>query len=200
MKRLLTTTVALVAAIGFLAPAQANVTKTVKEGPYGPVQFQDYGTCTNIWADITQKTTYSVGKAKNGVYHMSFTVSGPFTSIAGQAPGACGTDGTDNGDTVKDGVKGKMKQTFYIDVTGGKFNRKAKCSDTCATDYTWDGVNTFVGKFFRNATWTFSTTKLTHEVVKSGDKKLCADKWVADYDPATGTIYTSKGDIANSCG
>ncbi len=92
-----------------------------------------------------------------------------------------------------------MLQNFHIIVTGGKFNPKAKCDATCGTDYTFDGVNTFVGKFFKNATWTFSATQLTHQLVTSPNKKLCAKKWELDYDPSSGTITKAKGDIATKC-
>jgi hypothetical protein len=198
----LVTAATIVAAVGLMAPANATGVATgTTEGPYGPVAFQDYGTCTNIWADVNLKTTYTVPKKSgDGSYQVQFVIKGPFTSIAGQAPGACGASGTDNGDLIKDGVKGKMTQTFHIVVTGGKFNAKAKCDDTCATDYTWDGVNTFVGKFFKgDAIWTFSTTELTHQIVTTTNKKACAKKWVVDYDPSSGTISKSKGDIATSC-
>jgi len=202
MKRLLVTAAALVAAIGFIAPAQASVAKGTIEGPYGPVAFQDYGTCTNIWADINQKTTYKVGKPDgDGVYHMSFVLAGPFTAIAGQSPGACdkGVD-QDNGNLVKKGIKGKMTQTFYMDVVGGKFNPKAKCDDACATTYDFIGVNEFVNTFFKGSpTWAFSTTKLTHQVATSTDSRLCANKWTVDYDPASGTITKATGDIATTC-
>jgi hypothetical protein len=201
MKRLLVSAAAIVAALGLMAPAHATgVAKATQEGPYGPVQFQDYGTCTNTWADTSQKTTYYVPKkSKDGTYQVQFDLAGTFSSIAGQSPGACNS-GTDNGNTVSKGIKGKMVQNFHIVVSGGKFNPKAKCSDTCATDYTFDGVNTFVSTFFKGgASWTFSSTKLTHELVTSTDKKLCAKKWELDYDPATGIISNPKGDIATKC-
>jgi hypothetical protein len=202
MKRVLVSAAAIVAAIGFIAPANATgVAKGTTEGPYGPVAFQDYGTCTNIWADVNLKTTYTVpARSDDGSYLVTFKLAGPFTSIAGQAPGACGTTGTDNGDTIKDGIKGKMTQTFHLIVTGGKFKPKATCDDSCATDYTWNGVNTFVSTFFKTgAAWSFSATELTHQVVTTTSKQACKDKWTVDYDPSSGTISKSKGDIATSC-
>src|SRR6478672_3279586 len=179
MKRLLVSAAAIVAAMGLMAPANAgSVAKDTQEGPYGPVKFQDYGTCTNIWADITQKTTYYVPKkSPDGSYQVRFDLAGPFSSLAGQSPGACNT-GTDNGNTVSKGIKGKMIQNFHVVVTGGKFNPKAKCGDQCATDYNWDGLNTFVNTFFKGSpTWAFSVDELTHQLVTSTDKKLCKKKW-----------------------
>ena len=201
MKRLLISAVTIVAAVGLMAPANATGVALDKQlGPYGPVTFQDFGTCTNTWADMKQKTTYFVGKKRDdGSYKVQFDLSGPFTSIAGQSPGAC-SSGTDNGSTVKQGVKGKMIQNFHIIITDGKFNSDASCGDECATDYTFDGVNTFVSTFFKGSpVWTFSGTELTHQVVTSSDDRLCANKWTVDYDPASGTIAKSKGDIATSC-
>jgi hypothetical protein len=201
MKRLLVSAAAIVAAMGLMAPANAgSVARATQEGPYGPVKFQDYGTCTNIWADIKQKTTYYVPKkSADGSYQVRFDLSGPFTSIAGQSPGACNS-GTDNGNTVSNGIKGKMIQNFHIVVTGGRFNPDAKCGDECATDYEWNGLNTFVNTFFKGTpAWAFSTEQLTHQLVKSGDSKLCKNRWELDYDPATGTIVNAKGDIATKC-
>lgn len=200
MKRFLIAA-AILTTVAISAPASAGVGgKGTKEGPYGPVSFQDYGTCQNLWTDMTQKTTYIVPKpSKDGSYAVQFTLSGPLTSIAGQSPGACNS-GTDNGSTVKGGIKGKVVQHFYIVVSGGKFNPKATCSDACATDYEWTGLDTFVGTFFKGgATWAFSTTKLAHEVVTSTDKRLCAKKWVVDYDPSTGMLSKVTGDIATTC-
>jgi len=184
-----------------MAPANAGTSaaKDIKVGPFGPVAFQDYGSCTNIWADVNLKTTYYVPrKQSSDGYHVQFDIQGPFKSIAGQSPGACGTGGTDNGSTISKGIKGSMIQNFHIVVTG-KLKAKAKCNESCATDYTFDGVNTFVGKFFKNGSWAFSGTDLTHQLVTSKNSKLCAKKWELDYDPASGTIVNAKGDIATKC-
>src|SRR3954454_14187951 len=115
MKKLLVTAAAIFTAVAFTAPAGATgVAKATQEGPYGPVQFQDYGSCTNIWADVNLKTTYYVAKKnQDGTYDVQFDLTGPFTAIVGQSPGAC-NDGNDNGNTIKGGVKGKMIQNFHI--------------------------------------------------------------------------------------
>ena len=200
MKRLLVSAAILVATAGLMAPASASIAKDVKEGPYGPVSFEDYGSCTNVWANVKLKTTYTIPKKSSDGYHVQFDIEGPFTSIAGQSPGACGIGGTDNGSTIAKGIKGTMVQNFHIIVSGGTFNKKAKCDETCATDYTFDGVNTFVSKFFKGSpTWFFSADELTHQLVTSKDKKLCAKKWELDYDPSSGTITKAKGDIATKC-
>jgi hypothetical protein len=199
MKRLLVSAAAVVTAMAFMAPAQAVDAGTTQEGPYGPVHDLDFGTCLNTWADMNVKTTYYVKKASGGVTQVQFDLTGSVTSIAGQSPGAC-NDGTDNGSTVKDGIKGKMVQNFYIEVTGGKFNSKAKCDDACATDYMFGGVQTFVDTFFKGTpTWAFSATKLAHEIVTSTDKKLCSKKWEVLYNPADGTLSEVSGDIATKC-
>ena len=83
MKRLLVSAAAIVAAMGLMAPANAgSVAVATQEGPYGPVKFQDYGTCGDVWANITQKTTYYVPKkSADGSYKVRFDIAGPFTSM-----------------------------------------------------------------------------------------------------------------------
>ena len=201
MKRLVAGLAAAVAMVGFTTPAHAvGVDATTTEGPYGPLTFQDYGSCANIWANISPRTTYFV-KSQNGdgTYDVRVRLAGKFVSIAGQSPGACDS-GTDNGNLVPDGIKGHLAINLYIVVSDGTFNPDATCDDTCATDYSFAGVQTFVTTFFGDgATYAFSSTRLAHEVVHSRNRALCLDEWTLHFDPSTGIVSNATGDIATTC-
>jgi hypothetical protein len=189
--------------IGLLAAPAAFGTIT-SEGPYGPISTIDGSTCGgHVWANFTNlNSTYFVSSiTQSGSYNVTLKTKGRFTTIAGSSPNACGT-GSDNGDTIKSGVKGSVSLTFYLVVSGGTFNPSAgPCDVTCASDPYTDttGVSNFVSTFFGgSATWSFSTTKDAVEVAQSSNLSLCLNKWRVT-TTGNSAITSSTGDIATLC-
>jgi hypothetical protein len=197
MKRLSVVVIGVVACMAMTSSAfAANTTK----GPFGPVSFQDYGSCGNVWANLNDSTTYAVGALNNdGTYNVKVKLAGGFVSVEGHSPGACNT-GSDNGNTIINNIKGHDRILLYIAVSDGTFDTNQTCDTSCATDYSWSGINTFVTRFFgESATWSFSTVKDAAEKVTSKNQVLCANRWDVTYNPTTGVITSASGDIATHC-
>ncbi len=199
MKKLLLGIATTVASLSLMTPAaNASTATATQEGPYGPVSFQDYGTCQNIWANLTESSTYYVQRQNlDGTYDVRLVLRGKFSSIAGQSPGACDT-GTDNGNTIVNNVKGRLSITFHFVVSGGTFDPTATCGTPCATDYTYAGIQTFVTTFF-GPTATYAFAGNATEVARSKNSALCLSRWTDVFDPTTGAQAAATGDIATTC-
>ena len=101
---------------------------------YGPIPSTspDSGTCGKNWANDSFDRFFSINPRTPNTVTEEFK-NGTFVTVAGQSPGACQT-GADNGNTVADGITGKLEGTFDIQVSGGSFNPNATCSpSTCNT-------------------------------------------------------------------
>jgi hypothetical protein len=138
-------------------------------GPYAS-SSPDEGTCGNTWAEDTFNRLYTVKtKPKNGVYTVTEQFKkGTFTTLAGQSPGACGTD---PGGTLSGTVTGKMQGSFSLVVSGGTYNGAATCSALCKTAE-------FVADFFgEGATYEVTSFDLHYNAKKHGVwKNASADK------------------------
>lgn len=139
-------------------------------GPYAS-NSPDEGTCGNTWAEDTFNRLYTV-KTKpttEGTYRvMEQFKKGTFTTLAGQSPGACGTD---PGGTLSGTVTGKMQGSFSIIVSGGTYNSGASCELPC---YTSEFVADFfgAGATYEVPSWDFHYKAKSHGVWKnaSADK------------------------------
>jgi len=205
MKKVL---IALSLALGLVAlSGTAALARTTAEGPYGPAgPWADYGTCGNHWANLTTNSTYRVSPINNdGTYDVKLRASGRFVTLAGDAPGACGTTGpgTSNGDLVNAGAKGHIAFTFFLVVSGGTFDPTATCDSSCAFDgyvASYPPITDFVTTFFgQSATWSFSTVKNTLESARSPNPALCANSWSDTFNISNGATLSSSGDIATFC-
>ena len=95
--------------------------------------------------------------------------NGTFTTLAGQSPGACGTD---PGGTLSGTVTGKMQVLSTLIVSGGTYNSGATCSALCYT-------SEFVAAFFfgAGATYEVPSFDLRYRAKKHGVwKNASADK------------------------
>lgn len=97
---------------------------------FGPIASTspDSGTCGNNWANDTFDRFFTINLTEPNTVIEDFK-DGTFIAVAGSSPGACET-GTDNGNTVGNGVTGKFHGSFDIAVTGGTFNPDATCTPT----------------------------------------------------------------------
>lgn len=133
--------VGVAAAPGFATSAG----RSAHYGPY-PSDSPDSGTCGNTWANDVMDRVYKVDTVPDadGIYTVVEEFKrGTFTTVAGQSPGACqdAPRPTGNGNTVPDGLTGKMHGSFVIVVTGGTYDPDATCEAPCYT-------TTFVANVF----------------------------------------------------
>lgn len=114
--------------------AEAQSTVIRRYGPYAGAS-SDSGTCGNNWASDAFKRSFTVNMSNPDVVTEYFT-NGIFITATGASPNACaimaGPNG--NGNTVGNDVSGSFSGSFDILVTGGTFNKNAKCTlSTCNT-------------------------------------------------------------------
>ncbi len=185
----------LACAIGLMA-APSALAVTTTEGPYGSTTFADYGTCGNNWATFSNGTThYFVSSQKpNGTYNLKLKITGRFTSIAGQSPGACLGGNT----TITNGVRGSFSLTFYFVVSGGTFDPSATCDASCGNDYSLTGLGVFVTNFFGGSATTAWSGRDSVETAHSGNLHLISKAWTETFVQTSGPITGSTGDIATS--
>jgi hypothetical protein len=120
------TIIGLLAVVLVHHPALAT-SGTLHLGPFASTT-SDSGTCGNDWANDTFNRFFTINLAKPNTVIEDFK-DGTFVTVTGSSPGACET-GTNNGNTVGDGVTGKFQGSFDIAVTGGTFNPDAVCTPT----------------------------------------------------------------------
>ena len=139
MKNLVQTVVALflctLASTSFLTSGvDAHPPKIRHYGPFASTS-PDSGTCGNNWANDTFKRSFEINPNNPNVVIENFD-DGKFVTIAGPSPNACihMPPPNGNGNTVTNGTTGKFSGSFDIQVSGGTFNPKAKCTpSTCNT-------------------------------------------------------------------
>lgn len=132
MKKAAFVLVAFVTIIGLLSfvlvhRAALATSGTLHFGPFASTS-SDSGTCGNNWANDTFNRFFTINLTEPNTVIEDFK-DGTFVTVAGSSPGACET-GTNNGNTVADGVTGKFQGSFDIEVTGGTFNPTAQCTPT----------------------------------------------------------------------
>ncbi len=133
-------------------------------GPYAS-NSPDEGTCGNTWANDVFNRVYSVKTAPNmdGTYSVVEQFKkGTFTTIAGQSPGACGTN---PGGMLSGTVTGKMQGSFTIVVSAGTYNPSATCALPC---YTADFV---AAHFGAGATYNVPSYDLHYNAKRHGQWK-----------------------------
>jgi len=200
MKRLLTTTVLLAAALALAAAGLADPGGKGKGKNKGhntrfsaQITVTDNGTCGNGWATDTSKRTWSIKPNGNGTFRVGRQDKGTFVTLAGQSPGACDTTGK-HGHLVNVGVRGKFRGYLRGTVSGGTFNPNATCNAACIGD-----TKAFIAAFFPGGTFTcsqgYAGCKFNFEY-SSPDKSLVFHHW---QDKGTnGVTEQFTGDIANS--
>lgn len=149
MRRFLTTVAVLLGALGLLAvsayssPAKKKPNKHHAKLTFA-VSTQDNGSCGGPWADDTITRTFIVKLNHDGSYTLTRRDRGHFVTIGGVSPGACDPKGA-HGNTVRDGVKGKLVGFLRGRVTGGTFDPNATCTGDCAAGSTGAVVSAFFG-------------------------------------------------------
>jgi hypothetical protein len=200
MKRLLTTTVLILAALALAAAGLADPggkgngkNKGHNSRYSATITVTDHGSCGNPWATDTSKRTWSIKPNGNGTFRVTRKDKGTFVTLAGKSPGACDTTGK-HGQLVKAEVHGKFRGYLSGTVSGGTFNPNATCNAACIGDTT-----AFIAAFFPGSTFTcsqgYAGCKFNFEY-SSPDKSLAFHHW---QDKGTnGVTEQFTGDIANS--
>ena len=200
MKRILTTTVLLAAALALAAAGLADPGGKGKGKNKGhnsrfsaQITVTDHGSCGNPWAIDTSNRTWSVKPNGNGTFRVTRKDKGTFVTLADKSPGACDTTGK-HGHFVSAGAHGKFRGYLSGTVSGGTFNPNATCNAACIGDTT-----AFIAAFFPGGTFTclqgFAGCKFNFEY-SSPAKTLAFHHW---QDKGTnGVTEQFTGDIANS--
>lgn len=158
-------------------------------GSYGPFfgTSPDSGTCGNNWAND------SLGRTGTNFTQHSFIMhfDGSFVTVAGKSPGAC-ESGSDNGNTVQDGVSGSFNGYFTVNVPGGSFNPGAVCTQAlCST--TVGFVQTLYGTSAYNTNGPFSFTY----IVSGDNTRVWVNDNTGNHGDITGSpVVTPAGPIA----
>jgi hypothetical protein len=92
------------------------------------------------WATLTEKRTYVVHANGDGTFRLRRVDKGTFTSSDGISPGNCTANKSKHGQHIRAGVKGRFGGYLEGTITGGTFNKNAKCVDAC---FTGDFISTF---------------------------------------------------------
>jgi hypothetical protein len=143
MGRMRLAIVVVALSIAAFSAVSVEAGRTVIYGPYAS-DSPDSGTCGNTWATDFMDRVYKVDTVPNddGTYTVREEFKhGTFTTIAGPSPGAC-QGHPNNGNTVPDGLTGKMHGSFVLTVTGGVYDPNATCAAPC---YTADFVTSIFG-------------------------------------------------------
>jgi len=122
---------ALIVTMALIVPRSFAARSTLHYGPIASTS-PDSGTCGNNWANDTFNRFFTIDPNNPNTVIEEFK-QGTFVTVAGPSPAAC-QNGPSNGNTVADGVTGKLEGSFDIAVTGGTFNPNAVCApSTCDT-------------------------------------------------------------------
>lgn len=181
MGRLRWVSLLMLASIFMLPSGSMAAGRTVIYGPYAS-DSGDSGTCGVDWQNETLDRVYKVDTSQNadGTFNVREEFkNGVFTTIAGPSPGAC-ESGSNNGNTVPNGLTGTMQGYWLMTVSGGTFNPGAKCALPC---YTRDFVATFFGP---NATYDVPTFLFNYNAGSNGQWKNASDDRGGDSGDITG--------------
>jgi hypothetical protein len=98
--------------------------------------------CNGIgtWATLTEKRTYVVHANGDGTFRLRRVDKGTFTTSDGVSPGNCTANKSKHGQHIRAGVTGRFGGYLEGTITGGTFNKNAKCIAAC---FTSDFVSTF---------------------------------------------------------
>lgn len=202
MRRFLTTVAVLFGALGLVAVSAYSSSAKKPNKHHAKLTFtvntQDNGSCGNTWADDTITRTFVVKLNKDGSYTLTRRDRGHFVTLGGVSPGACDPKGP-HGNTVRDGVKGKLVGFLRGRVTGGTFDPNATCtgSDCGFTDVF---ISTFFGagasfSCFENS----SACKFNFNYTAAHHQQLLYRHW-QDKGKGAGTMLKEKfhRDIADA--
>ena len=186
--RRLTLVFTILAMLATALPAAADDGERDKDGRvFGPFASSspDSGTCGNNWANDTFKRFFTVTRNADG----SFTLredfkDGKFVTVAGASPGACETNGTAHGTTIRASVRGEFSGFLAGRVTGGTFTPAGGCPAPCT------GGKFLAIHFGTGASWVTSTFRFRYEAERAG---LHFRRW----QNASADQGGNRGDIAN---
>jgi LPXTG-motif cell wall-anchored protein len=189
---------ACLALVATVTTASAQTQPTHLGFPPFPGASADSGTCGNDWANdtFTRVFTATVTPSESGpptvILHEAF-VDGKFTTVEGKSPGACnGGSGSDNGATVKAGVKGTFSGFLEGPLTDfnlpGDTAPKIDCPPPNTTDC-------FVKAIF-GPDAVFTPDKFKFNYLADCGQELVANMW-QNADESNGG---NTGDIASVAG
>jgi hypothetical protein len=97
---------------------------------------------SGAWATLDETRTYQVHDNGDGTFRLRRVDKGTFKTLTGTSPGNCAANKTKHGHLVRKDVTGRFGGYLEGTITGGAFNKSAKCIDAC---FTSDFITTFFG-------------------------------------------------------
>jgi hypothetical protein len=136
--------VLMLAAAGFADPGDKGKSKAQGKNKFTFKLMNTDRRCdgTEPWANLDESRTYQVHDNGDGTFRLRRVDKGTFTTVAGKSPGNCLANKSKHGQLIRAGVKGRFGGYLEGTITGGTFNKNAKCVAAC---FTRDFITTFFG-------------------------------------------------------
>ena len=157
---------------------------------------------TEPWATLMETRTYQVHDNGDGTFRLRRADKGTFVTVAGKSPGNCPANKSKHGQMVRASVTGRFGGYLEGTITGGVFNKNAKCIAAC---FTKDFLSTFFGAaavFSCDGVTNSTDCKFNYNYTapsRGGNGKLVVRHW-QDRGKGSGTTLVEhfQGDIASS--